>query len=179
MVRGLKRTASQEKLAQAEWKIAQDKIKEKQERQVRERELEREKRNRELEERERQRAAWANETEEARKLMEAEQKVWKKKWPWRRWGKKSPRKRFEQEEAERVEARKKVRRQWDRVDGKVDFRPTTRYTRWSGPEYMGPTQPRPASRGVHHHHHSGGGGGDAFSGAMMGLALGIGMGGGW
>jgi len=174
VVRGLKRTASQEKLAKDEWKTTQDKIREKQERQVRERELEREKRNRELEARREQEEAWDEETREAQKLMEAEQKVWKKKWPWQRWGKKSPMKRFQQEEGARLEERRKVRRGWDRADGKVEFfRPPA----WSGPQYVGPTRPAPrVSRagGGHNFYSSGGGGGDFFGG-MMGLALGIGM----
>lgn len=173
VVQGLKRTASQEKLAKDEWKITQDKIRKRQERQVRERELEREKRNRELEEREAQRAAWAKETEEAREQMEAEQKVWKKKWPWQRWGNKSPKKRYQQEEEAGLEERKKVQRGWNRADGKVEFRPMA--SAWSGPQYMGPTQPALAPRVVHHHHHNRGGGGGDFLGGMMGLALGIGM----
>jgi len=61
VVRGLKRTASQEKLDQAVWKTTQDKIRKHQEQQMRNCELEREKRNRELEEREAKRAAWAKE----------------------------------------------------------------------------------------------------------------------
>jgi len=169
VVRGLKRTASQEKLDQAVWKTTQDKIRKHQEQQMRNCELEREKRNRELEEREAKRAAWAKETQEARKLMEAEQKVWEKKWPWQRWGKKSPKKRFEQEEAKRVEARKREQREWNRADGKVEF--SSQRAGWSAS----------TPQVIHHYHRSrgggggGGGSGDAFLGGMMGLALGIGM----
>ena len=179
VVRGLKRTANQEKLAQTKWKTTQNKIHEKQKRQVQERELEREKRNRELEKREAQRAAWAKETEKARERMETEQKVWKKKWPWQRWGKKSPKKRFEQEEAKRVEARKREQREWNRANRKVEV--SSQRAGWSGPEYMGPKQSASAPQVIHHYHRSrgggggGGGSGDAFLGGMMGLALGIGM----